>query len=63
MRRVFNVKERLLRLLNIKNIVTLVLTIVFAVLALRGSIKTEQFMMIFASVTAFYFSSADKDNK
>lgn len=56
-------RDKLSRLLNIKNLVTLILTIVFAALALMGRIDPEKFIMIFASVTAFYFSSPDKDEK
>ncbi len=56
-------KEKLLRLLCIKNLVTLVLTLVFAIITLMGWVEPEKFLMIFASVTAFYFSSPEKDDK
>ncbi|MGI5894279.1 MAG: hypothetical protein ACOX6P_06745 [Candidatus Merdivicinus sp.] len=54
-------KEKLIRLLTIKNLVTFILTFVFAVLTLHGKIDAEKFLMIFASVVSFYFSSSDKD--
>lgn len=55
--------KRLSRLLGVKSIVTLVLTLVFALLALRGSID-QDFMTIYAVIISFYFgtqSSEDKD--
>ena len=50
-------KERLNKLLTVKSIVTLTLTAVFAVLALRGVISGEQFLTIFTTVVAFYFGT------
>lgn len=55
--------NRLDKLLTIKSIVTLVLTGVFAFLALRGAVSGEQFMTIFATVIAFYFGTqSEKKN-
>ena len=50
-------KERLQRLLTVKSIVTILLTAVFAVLALLGRIETEQFMTVFTVIIAFYFGT------
>lgn len=50
-------KERLSKLLTVKSIVTVITTVVFAVLALRGEINSEQFLMIFTTVIAFYFGT------
>jgi hypothetical protein len=50
-------KERLSKLLTVKSIVTIITTAVFAVMALRGSINSEQFLMIFTTVIAFYFGT------
>lgn len=50
-------KERLNKLLTIKSIVTLIVIIVFAVLALCGKIAPEQVMMITSTVIAFYFGT------
>ena len=50
-------KERLHRLLSVKSIVTILLTAVFAALALLGRIDTEQFMTIFTVIIAFYFGT------
>ena len=42
------------RLLTVKSIVTIILTAVFAVLVIRGTLPSE-FMTVYASVLAFYF--------
>ena len=48
---------RLDKLLTIKSIVTLALTAVFAVLALKSVVSGEQFLMIFTTAIAFYFGT------
>ncbi len=50
-------KEKLAKLIDVKSIVTVVLTGVFAVLALTGQITNQQFMEIFIVVIAFYFGT------
>lgn len=50
-------KERLDKLLCVKSIVTLVLTVVFAILALRGIINGQEFLTVFSVVIAFYFGT------
>lgn len=45
------------RLLTIKSIVTIMLTIVFCILALCGTIDGGQFLTIFTVVIGFYFGS------
>lgn len=55
--------ELLKKLLTVKSVVTLTLTAVFAVLALRAVISAEQFVMIFTTIIAFYFGTqAEKRN-
>ena len=48
--------KRLGNLLSVKSLVTLVLTVVFAVQALRGTIS-QDFMTVYAVVIAFYFGT------
>lgn len=48
-------KKRAANLLCIKSLVTLILTAVFAALALRGDIAGEQFITIFTVIIGFYF--------
>lgn len=50
------ITEQLLRLLTVKSLMTLILTLVFAALALRGEIQKD-FMTIYAVVIAFYFGT------
>ena len=52
-----NVKRRLGNLLSVKSLVTITLTVVFAVLALRGDITVTEFLTIFTTVIAFYFGT------
>lgn len=49
--------ENLAKLIKVKTIVTLMLTIVFCVLALTGVVAAELFMSIFTMVIGFYFGS------
>ena len=45
------------RLVCVKSIVTLLLTIVFGVLSLNGVISGEQFLTIFTMIIGFYFGT------
>ena len=60
-----NLKKRLSNLLTVKSIVTVALTIVFSVLALRGTISGTEFLTIFTVVIGFYFGTqrAKEDTK
>lgn len=55
--------KNLANLIKVKTIVTLILTIVFSVLAVQGRINTEQFIVIFTTVIAFYFGTQVEKNK
>lgn len=50
------IKKRLAALMSVKSIVTITLTAVFAVMALRGAIS-QDFMTIYAVIIAFYFGT------
>ena len=50
-------KERLNKLLTIKSIVTLLLTILFFILAMKGCISSQEVMTIFTVVISFYFGT------
>ena len=52
-----NIKKRLGNLLAVKSLVTITLTVIFAVLALRGNISGTEFLTIFTTVIAFYFGT------
>lgn len=49
--------KRMAALLSVKSIVTIALTAVFAVLALRGSVTGQDFLTIFLMVVSFYFGT------
>ena len=46
------------RLLTVKSIVTLSLTLVFAILSVKGDIQADSFQDIFYIIIAFYFGSS-----
>ena len=50
-------KERFMKLLSVKSLVTVVLTVVFAILALTNRVSADQFMTVFCVVVAFYFGT------
>jgi hypothetical protein len=51
------IRKRIANLLTVKSIVTVVLTLVFAYLAVAGQVTTEQFLTVFTVVIAFYFGT------
>lgn len=58
-------REKLLNLLSVKNLVTIILSIVFAYLSVKGKISSDQFITIFTVVISFYFGTKfeEKDTK
>lgn len=50
-------KSKLAKLIDVKSIMTLLLTIVFCVLACTGVISGADFLTIFTVVVAFYFGT------
>ena len=50
-------KERLSKLIDVKSIVTLVLTGVFSYLAISRVITGQEFLTVFTVVIAFYFGT------
>ena len=57
-------KERLSKLLTVKSIVTILLTVVFGYLSIVGEISAELFMTVFTVIIAFYFGTQhEKQNK
>ena len=56
-------QNRLANLLTVKSIVTVVLTAVFSVLALRGTISGTEFLTIFTVVIGFYFGTQTEKKK
>ena len=52
-----NLLIKITKLIDVKSIVTLCLTIVFCILAYRHDITAEQFLTIFTVVISFYFGT------
>jgi hypothetical protein len=50
-------KEKLAKLVDVKSIMTLLLTVVFCVLSLKGIITGSEFQTIFTVVVGFYFGT------
>ena len=56
-------KLKLSKLIDVKSIVTILLTAVFCVLALRRTITAEQFITVFTVVISFYFGTQSAKRK
>ena len=56
-------KQKLAKLIDVKSIVTILLTAVFCVLALRRTITAEQFITGFTVVISFYFGTQSAKRK
>jgi hypothetical protein len=57
------IRERLAKLIDIKSIITILLTGVFCYLCISGAIAANVFMPVFATVIAFYFGTQAQKNK
>lgn len=56
-------KYKLLKLFEVKSIVTLTLTFVFAYLSITNNISPEQFLTIFTVIISFYFGTQYEKHK
>lgn len=45
------------RLISVKSFVTLLLTVIFSILALEGDISGQEFLGVFTTIIAFYFGT------
>lgn len=56
-------KDKLIKLIDVKSIVTILITLVFCYLSVIGNILPDQFITIFMMVISFYFGvqSGKKD--
>ena len=57
-----NIINRIGNLITIKALVTLMLTILFAFLDVKGSISPDLFMQVFIMIIAFYFGTSKRDD-
>lgn len=54
--------DNLKKLINVKSIVTIMLTAVFAYLSIVGTLTGDQFASVFTVVIAFYFGTQAQKN-
>lgn len=55
-------KNKIAGLLTVKSLVTLTLTVVFCVLAIRGDISGDKFLTVFTVIISFYFGTKYEQN-
>lgn len=56
-------KEKLAKLINVKSIITILLTLVFCYLSITGDISADLFDRVFMIIIAFYFGTqSEKQN-
>ena len=57
------------KLIDVKSLVTLFLTLIFGIQTLKGSVTADQFLTVFTTIIAFYFGTqyektkSEKDNE
>lgn len=49
------IKERIAKLIDVKSIMTIMLTVVFCFLSIKRVIGAEQFLTVFTVVVSFFF--------
>ena len=54
--------KQIAKLIDVKSILTLVLTVVFAVLSVRGTISSSEFLSVFTLIIGFYFGVQHERN-
>ena len=52
-----NIIKRIGNLITVKSITTILLAVVFSILALRGVVSAEQYMTIFSVIIGFYYGT------
>lgn len=55
--------NRLDKLFTISSIVTLIVTVVFAILSIEGCIEQQQFMTVYLMIITFYFGTQAAKSK
>ena len=57
-----NLIDRLVKLIDVKSLMTLTLTVAFVILVCRGVIDGDNFMAIFTMIVGFYFGTQSTKN-
>lgn len=55
--------RKLSKLVDVKSIVTLFLTLIFGILSLKSIVTADQFLTVFTTIIAFYFGTQYQKNK
>lgn len=55
-------KNKIAKLIDVKSIVTIVLTCIFSFLSVTGKISNDQFVTIFTVIISFYFGTQFQKN-
>lgn len=54
--------ERIAKLIDVKSIVTIIMTLIFAYLSITDTVNAEQFITIFTVIISFYFGTQYQKN-
>ena len=57
-----NIIKRIGNLITVKTIVTIMITIVFCILAVKEYISSDVFVTVFSTIIAFYFGTQKIDD-
>lgn len=49
--------DKLAKLIDVKSIMTLLLTVTFCILAMYGKVNSEQFLTVYAVIVSFFFGT------
>ena len=55
-------KQKFEKLIDVKSIVTLILTVTFVILSVLGTISGDKFFEIFIMIISFYFGTQHQKN-
>lgn len=55
-------KKKIAKLIDVKSLVTLTLTVIFACLSVMGKVNSDQFITIFTVIISFYFGTQFQKN-
>lgn len=56
------IMDKIVKLIDVKSIVTLIFAVAFTMLSAKGAISAEQFLTVFTTVIAFYFGVQHQKN-
>ena len=57
------VRIQLAKLIDVESIITIILTVIFAVLAIKGDVMSSEFLSVFTMVIGFYFGVQHEKSK